>query len=275
MNTKATIVTIAKNEESLPEWCKYHLDCMGFDRIVLFDDGGNPPVEDTRVERYPVEDVLTKFTYPLPIPRQMACYYWFTRAISDHEDYALFIDADEVFAGNKTVKEFLADHKGEICDFAFPWVFATSEEEPGVGKDKTIERFLHRKKLSDKHIKSMLFMPQHRYRELLFPCPHCAEDMNARQLCPWYDPFGKMGHGPYLEKRYEVDGTFPFILHYWSKSREEFEAKIRRGRPDCPPDSPYQYERIRDEMEQLWKERSVGEVFDASTAARLKQLENS
>ena len=275
MNTKATIVTIAKNEESLPEWCRYHLDCMGFDRIVLFDDGGNPPVEDTRVERYPVEDVLTKFTYPLPIPKQMACYYWFTRAISDHEDYALFIDADEVFAGNKTVKEFLAERKDEVCDYALPWCFATSEEEPGVPQGLTIQRFLHRKKLTDKHIKSMLFMPQYRYRDVLFPCPHCIADWRSKEMLPWFDPFKNMGYGPFLDKTYEVDGSFPYILHYWCKSRREFDQKISRGRPDCPPDSPYQYERIRDEMEQLWLERSVGDVFDASTAARLKQLETN
>lgn len=41
---KAYIITIAKNEDSLPEWCRYHLDCAGFDKIILFDDGGNPPV---------------------------------------------------------------------------------------------------------------------------------------------------------------------------------------------------------------------------------------
>ena len=39
---KTSIISIQRDEKALQEWVTYHLDCCGFDRIVLFDDGGLP-----------------------------------------------------------------------------------------------------------------------------------------------------------------------------------------------------------------------------------------
>jgi hypothetical protein len=269
----SVIVSIQKNEPALNEWVKYHLYGCGFDRIVLFDDGGLPQVEDPNVEIHKVEDVLKRFQADQYMSRQQLCYLYYMKILfpSTEDTYALFIDGDEYWAGPMTVKEFLAKKDPLICDFALNWVFFTSEEEPGAPKDSVLRRFCHRKDHNDKHIKSLVNMAVHRYEPVYFGCPHCLQSSKVG-LVPWMNTSGQIGMGPYSE--FQIDfKNHPYIAHFYTKSREEYVQKLTRGRPDTSnPDYQYYSSKMASTMEGLWHERSVGDTVDYSLKSRLEGI---
>lgn len=65
---------------------------------------------------------------------------------------------------------------------------------------------------------------------------------------PHYTTDRRLVAGPYNEN---PDVSKGYIAHFYSRTKDEFEAKISRGRPDCPKNSDFQYHK---NVESMWKE---------------------
>lgn len=76
---------------------------------------------------------------------------------------------------------------------------------------------------------------------------------------PTATPDGERVRGPYFEGPRAEDA---WIAHFYSKTKEEFAAKIARGRPDCPRGSTAQYFRQESRMWEEWEKCNMPEVRD-------------
>lgn len=271
-----TVVTIQKNEPNLQEWLTYHLDVCGFDTVTFFNDGDRITDLDNRVHQIMVKDV-----YPEdhPLPKQMFCYnkFMYSHARLEYTHFAV-LDSDEyLFLGDQSVGEFLDGRDGDV---QLNWCFFTSEEERGVPKESFAHRFLHRKVYTDIHTKGIYAIgqnfPMWADVQAAFINPHFLTSMTQRRYLPWRNVFGEESRGPFNYHVYDA-ATQLFIAHYYTRTPEEYAAKRRRGRPDCHPNDPHQFNDafMDDELEKLYAERSVGEVFDGRISAKLKLLETA
>lgn len=103
-----SIVAVAKNEELyINEWIEYHKK-LGFDKIVIYDNGGNGELKSN--------GIVEVFDAP-GNAIQLQAYNDYIQSQMSFNDWVLFCDIDEflVLHGHKTVKDFLKKYKNVDC----------------------------------------------------------------------------------------------------------------------------------------------------------------
>lgn len=269
------VVSIQKNPPAFEEWARWHIQVCGFSDLFVFNDGAEIQVPSDLKRNI---TVLPLQGVQLPQngqARQMALYnMWLYQSLGKFAR-ALFVDDDEylVLPEGKTVDEYYTDFLG---DRGLQWVFFTSEENTDAPKDSVIRRFTHKKSRADKTVKMMLemFTQEKNYVEnaAMFVCPHCLASMRNSRMMTWYDVHDNECSGPENNVVVDVQNA-PYIAHFYTKTRPEFDAKLRRGRPDTDnPQYQYWHENMKPTMERLWEERSVGDVEDRTLLDRLNSL---
>lgn len=255
---KTCVVAIERDEPNVGEWLRWHLLVCGFDRAVLFEDGGFagiPPELEHRVCQLSVKDVPEWFQPAMA--RQFRCYNWYLDKMSGGDKAVAFLDLDEylVLHGRKAGQLF--PNPQGAATLAFNWVFFGSRLSDGPA-DSLVKRFRRRANETDKHVKVMLDLEAYRksWQEILpvFCNPHVVHSAAQRRMIPSTAPDWEVVTGPYNEKGYDPS-VWPYVAHFWAKTREEFDEKVSRGRPDHDERSPEQYYRQRAEMERLRAER--------------------
>ncbi len=210
MKEKIALVCIAKNEDHyIDEWIDYHKK-LGFDDIFIYENNWeyNGIHEDVKI--FPVVGEVM----------QIPAYNHFMNNYHRDYDWAAFIDIDEfiVLKQHTNIHDFVKLY-GATNSIAMNWVmFGDNGHEKVDGDYSVLKRFTKRQSTSDQHIKVITRVTPH----IKFVYPHCTDNR-------WMDTNGKEGSGPF-----NPNGPIDVIQlnHYFTKTREEFQEKINRGRAD-------------------------------------------
>ena len=98
-----SLIACAKNEKPyLSEWLSYHLN-LGFDKIMLFDNGGNGELKSNgKIE-----------VYDAPGDRIQLQSYAFALSQMKYNDWCFVCDVDEFLnIGGLSVQDFLKPYQG-------------------------------------------------------------------------------------------------------------------------------------------------------------------
>jgi hypothetical protein len=254
------IVAIFKQESRrLAEWLAWHR-MVGCDQFLLYDNG---PVLDPATHRILAPYVasgLARVTH-MPGPRKQTDAYWHARNLVNREKpaaWTAFIDLDEFLQpmdGFRTVPEALEDfERADIAGVVASWANFGSNghhEPPPL----CVTGFTRR---SD---------PWFRWNQLvkqLIRPDRCGSHVNPHEFpaYPRYrvvDMLGRTHTGPFLSppvwERLRC-------VHFNSRSRVEYEEKLKRGYADQDTPRP-----------DTWDELDRNEVEDFSLAIRAPELQ--
>ena len=223
------IAIIIKNEAPyIQEWIEYHIK-KGFKKIYLYDNESTDNLVGI-LQKYIATGVVEYKLLP-GVARQMDAYNDALRKSRKKREYLMFLDADEfVFLKRQTdnflelVNEYFSSNSS-IGGLAINWVvFGSSgfiEKTPGLVTQKYVMRSNNYFEVN-KHVKTI-----------------CDPRKVAGVLNPHYPEYLPNYYAVNLQ--YEVvEGAFSKhdvnarvrINHYFTKSKEEFEAKKSRGMAD-------------------------------------------
>lgn len=127
-----SLIACAKNEKPyLSEWLSYHLN-LGFDKIMLFDNGGNGELKsEGKVE-----------VYDAPGDRIQLQSYAFALSQMKYNDWCLVCDVDEFLnIGNLSVQDFLKPYQGADV-VKLNWVVYGDNDQLEYEDKPVRERFL-------------------------------------------------------------------------------------------------------------------------------------
>lgn len=199
------ICAIIRNEdEYLQEWIDYHL-ALGFDRIVLYDNGSSPPL--SKHFKYGNDKVFA--TVWKTDHDQLQCYRHHAKVTS--ADWTAFIDADEFIRlkNHTNIHEFIDSYLPDTGAITIHWICYGANghrTKPLAGIQESYTKPCP-DPVSD-HFKTIA-----RPKSVLeFPDPHRCR-LVAGQIT-------------------DVPMDIAHIDHYFTKSFEEWQRKIERGRAD-------------------------------------------
>jgi hypothetical protein len=233
MDTLA-VCAIFKNEARyVLEWIAFH-KAVGFDRFFLYDhdstDGGADLI---RRSGFAPDVTLHHWTQR---PGQLQAYDHFTGNHAGEADWVAFIDLDEFVhpLDHPTIRPSIARYDG-FGAVLFSWlVFGPSRHRvrpAGLVIDNYRDRFPDDWSIN-RHVKSMVRTSALRGsgatpHSFTVDGPTC--DALGREIYP----------EPLLPKPIH-EGVI--VNHYYSKSFEDWNAKLRRGKADTPDDADKGYE---------------------------------
>lgn len=183
--------------------------------------------------------------------------------MSDKYEAVLFIDVDEylVLHGRK-IRDYLGEGAWRRRPvLGFNWVYYGSMENGREPAGFYIRRFRHRGSAANRHVKPLLNMDVCLPSKPFFCNPHVAYSELSHSAISTVAPDGLEFAGPYNEKAYDF-ARYPYIAHFYCRSRGEFKTKISRGRPDFPKDSRSQYFNQEESMWKQYAECDQNDVFD-------------
>lgn len=250
-------VAILKNEAPyLKEWLDYHL-LAGVEHFYLYDHESTD--EYNKIIRPYVEKGLVTSVYYPGDSRQMDAY---NEAIHKYRFFCRYMavfDLDEFIfpksnqSVTEVVDEILAD-KPNAAYLAINWhIFGSNGQKKADYSRGVLERFTRRAKTNwmpimdtgseggNAHVK-VIVNPR---KVKVFCNPHSPFVFES---CNGVNEHG--GNAYYFNKPPTADKIV--INHYNVKSREEFDKKIQRGRPDI----------FHGEYDNDFKEKDRNEVFD-------------
>jgi glycosyltransferase involved in cell wall biosynthesis len=231
---RAAICAIAKNEGPyLNEWVAYH-HIVGFDPILVYD---HESTDDSAkvLARLAERGLAERIPWSAPPDKkpQWLAYEDGLRRLRGQADWVAFIDLDEflVLPRHATVQDFLAEH-GELEAIAVNWLMFGSagheRHEPGL----VIERFTRcaeRKFSGNKSIKTLA-----RVDAIVTPRVHTCEFREGVRYRTVAGEEIPPGEG----RSRQVSHDVVRINHYFTRSREEWDRKVARGRGAKPVHHP-------------------------------------
>ncbi len=233
------VVAILKDEGAyLKEWLDYHL-LAGVDHFYLYDNDSTD--NQAEVARPYVEAGLVDY-FPAPGElMQMPVYNDAVKNFKFHCRHMAFIDADEFIfpKTNQSIAEVVDEilsRNERAAGVAINWqCFGSSGQEAADYSRGVLERFMRRAPsdwapddLGNAHVKTI----SNPRKIKLIHNAHCARYFINR--CS-VNENGKQIPGERLHAfNNPVTVEKIAINHYYTKSREEFVKKIRRGRCDNP-----------------------------------------
>ena len=213
----ACICAIAKDETPhLREWVLHHFSA-GFEHIVLYDNGSVEPVSRT-LSDLAAAGLVTVIDFPVCEAPQLSAYFHCLRTWKDRSRWLAFIDIDEFVLplARHDVRELLEDYEA-FAGLAAHWMIFGSDghlRRPATGVTGSYTRSLG----LHHHVKSLV-----QPRWTLKPVsPHHFAYAEGR-FCVNEDrvPVPAASSYPVAEKIR--------INHYFYKSQQDFEEKMRRG----------------------------------------------
>lgn len=246
------IVAILKNEAPyIKEWLDYHL-LVGVDHFYIYDNESEDNLKEI-LQSYIESGIITYKFYPEK-GAQLKAY---NEAIKDYKfecQYMAFIDADEFIypRENKSIKEVLheilsLDDNAE--GIVINWqIFGSSGQDKADFSKGVLERFVYRAENSfevNNHVKTIAN-------------PRCVELILNPHFVRYYE--GKYSineNGVFVPNFSNEPCTTDKIAinHYFTKSKEEYMLKMKRGKAD----------NIFDEYNmQIFENHDKNDVFDDS-----------
>ena len=205
--TDAVICAIALHEDLyIDEWIQYHL-ALGFSHIYIHDNGNT--LKDRKSDKVTI----------IPFPgetKQLEAYNTFASQYKNKHKWCAFIDIDE-FIVVKNINQFLTMYH-DCPAIALNWKMFGTSNHTQYSEEPVTKRFRYYS--NNAHVKSII---QLKYIKSFYN-PHLAQlqgltyDTNRLVVVDSLHPNG--------------DTSIACIHHYYTKSEEEFEKKINRGRAD-------------------------------------------
>jgi len=219
-----SICCIVKDENDyLNEWLNYHLK-IGVQHFFIYDNGSKIPVRDT-VEQLNLIDKTTIIDFP-GLSKQHDAYRHCLRKFGSLSQWIAFIDIDEFIVPKKkpnSLSAFLKNFE-PYGGLGINWLMFGSKGLLKKSKDSQLKTFTFRAKNDfevNRHIKSIV---QPKYVRAVRD-PHSFKYLKGKYCVN--------------EKFRRIDGPFTDVSvddiqinHYFSRSLEEYKAKITRGRAD-------------------------------------------
>lgn len=244
---RAGIVAIAKDEHPyLLEWLGYHL-AIGFDHIWVYDNESETPLSRT-ISRSAAREHITVLRWPNAASgrTQIEAYNHFLRMFGRDVTWAAIIDVDEMIClkQDPTIGVFLDRFDG-ASGIALNWRFFGSSghraHEPGL----MIERF-RRSAPADHEINAGV-KSLHRVDDVTFMLPHYSL---YRGQAAVVSASGKPVPNDWRVALDPANFAIAQVNHYFVKSAEEWDRKIKRHRGYSSDDREGYFERLdRNEVE--------------------------
>lgn len=219
---RTALFCIAKDEDRyIEEWVNYHLK-LGFDDIYIACDRWTPWI--IGLERLEVHRLVIKIDPPV----QVSAYGTFMNQFREKFDYIAFFDVDEflVLKNHTNVKDFLAEKN---CSVGINWALFGDSNLDDDGSMGVLKRFTMRQIGVNPHVKCIVRTGP----DVEMNHPHCPNG-------EWLGSDGEMHAGPFCENGNSADAQ---LNHYFCKTKQEWQVKRDRGRPDVDevrPDSDFE-----------------------------------
>lgn len=227
-NIAATI--IVKNEKKyMREWIEYHR-LIGIEHFFIYDNESNDGLRDF-LDPY-INQGIASYAYVKGTKMQMPCYEDSTKRNRKRVKWMAFLDADEFINihTQQMLSEFLALYEN-FSGIGINWIsFDSNNHNSTPNKGFVISNYtqcyLNPKDYGpNRHIKSIVKTLHIR----CFHSPHIPEIRFSFRKNHYLvtESFKKIS-GPLTEnstKKIQIN-------HYFSKSKEEYQKKIARGRAD-------------------------------------------
>lgn len=217
------ITAIVKNEAHyIEEWLCYHL-ALGVDHFFIFDNNSEDGLA-TVLKPYVNHGLVTLLHWPLP-GGQVDAYRLALRFFGSVTEWMAFIDIDEFIVPKNAddIPAFLARFP-EADQILIPWrVFGFSGHRTRPS-GLVIENFTLAEAFSQGDRPRLQTKGIVRSRAAISVGPHNATTVSKATVNE---------HGERIPEKHVIEAaSFDHIQinHYYSKSQEEFEAKIQRGR---------------------------------------------
>jgi len=218
-----TLVAIAKDEtRTLREWLVYHT-LLGVESFIIYDNDSSVPIRETLVP-FLRDGFLTVVEIPGP-NMQLKAYDHALREFGPTTRWMGFVDLDEYIVPQTMddLRHFLTDYEAH-AGLAINWVTYGSSGHKTRPHGLMIENYTRRLPLDDQanfHIKSIV-KPA---RTLHAASPHSfIYSDGCCAVTPDHIPVAASFSPACVDKIR--------INHYFFRSQEEFEDKIKRGRAD-------------------------------------------
>lgn len=222
------VCAIMKNEAPyVKEWLDYH-QMVGVKRFYIYDNESGDDLCQVLLP-YIGKGIVVYKNYPGEA-KQMPAYNEFIKEYGDKNEWVAFIDADEFIIPmeKESIPEFLADYK-EYPGIGINWVAYDSNGHKAKPEGGVLENYTR------VHYDENL-VPFHQIKSIVQP------SQVDKIINPHYALF-KDNKLAVNENKQEIGGSLeerayisPFsankirINHYFTKSEEEYKAKIERGR---------------------------------------------
>jgi hypothetical protein len=227
------VCAIARNEtDYLLEWVAYQR-IIGVDKVLIYDNGHDPRGE-ALLEILAQRDVITHVNWSRSYSRgpQVPAYNDALRRMRGKAEWLLFIDLDEYVVpvhGNSLV-DLLSAATG-LDGMWFPWLIFGSSGEDAYRPEPVLERFLWREGMTDNTVTPV--------KSAVRPSRTDSVGIHVHRLTTddYANPLGEREfitaqdgtrRASQLARGYNVAR----VHHYMTKSRQEWKAKVARGRAD-------------------------------------------
>ncbi len=210
-----SMVAIVRNEnEYLEEWVRYHVEEMGFEHFYIYDNESEVPVKDyLESVDFQYLDRITVIPWKTSRASQEDACNDFLANHSKQTKWFLAADPDEYVVpkdDSKTLREFLGE-SGQYATIKCLWRHYNANGQVSKTDGTDMERFTQSTDWEDWKHGGKKFAQSNRIARFRSYVP--VERMGARTL-DWDDA---------------VATDFFRLNHYFTRSWEEWQQKIRRG----------------------------------------------
>ena len=218
-----SIASLVNNEGLwLKEWIEYHLS-KGIEHFYLYDTGST---DDTKEVLKPYGELITYKEFKLPLPYQMTVLNELRK--DSKSFWTAFVDPDEFLVCEGKLPDLLKEYE-EFGGIGVNWAVYGSNGHDRRPIGGVLENYTRRGELSNPvntHIKTICQVDK-------------IETIEHPHFFKYKEPYFCV-----TENKELIDSPFSAyhssdrirINHYFCKSKEDYEQKIRRGRCDVPED---------------------------------------
>ena len=209
---------IIKDENNLEEFIIYH-HLIGVEHFFIYDNESKIPIKK-RLDHNFFKNICSVIEIKGSV-QQINAYNDCIKKTKNNVNWLIVIDGDEFIylKKHKHINSFLNDYK-ECHAIGINWLMFGSSFHEEKQKGLVIDNYIYCKDSQDKHIKTIC---KPRYVSHM-PNPHYVVLHNP-QL--YMDTHRNVINGPFNENK---NDDIIRINHYWGKSLEDMEEKVKRGR---------------------------------------------
>jgi hypothetical protein len=207
---KVALVCVAKNEDYyLKEWLDYNQK-LGFDKVILFQNDWRTDLEHPIMEKCVCDGPSVQVPLYNNVLHDNTIYDWIA-----------FIDCDEfiVLKKHNNIKELIEKYKDETDVLALNWTIFGNMGKVSRENNSLLKTFTRRNVAADPHVKVIVNSRSGERMQL----PH---NTNGLMMDTGRHKF----NGPY---NFNGSLDIAYINHYYSKTKEDWEIRCKRGRADC------------------------------------------
>ena len=216
-----TIAAIVKNESAyIAEWIEYH-GLIGVEHFYIYDNGSGDDLADV-LRPYLLDGRATLLCWP-DFPGQMSAYNHAIKIFGRDSRWMALLDVDEFLhvQSDRTLPEALDRYGRNVDQILLPWLHFGSSGHERKPAGLVIESYVHRTPEAHRQPKTLVRPAAVRWAGV-----HHCETHRGRTVNVLGDQVPERWVLPQT-----VDGPLR-VHHYFTKSREEFAAKIARGQAD-------------------------------------------